>query len=168
MWLFKTGLFIENAIKKLSWLMNKVGAYVLLLLMILTAVDVTGRFFFSKPFRGTFELTELALVLIVLFALGHALLEGRHISIDTVVNRLSAGSRAKVETFVYFVSAIVFALVVWEMCRHANNLKVAGAVTGVLSLPIYVFVLLGALGALVFMLLFLLYFLKSLKGVCGK
>ena len=41
------------------------AAAVLFLMMIVTAVDVVGRYFINKPLAGGFEITEIGLALLI-------------------------------------------------------------------------------------------------------
>ncbi|MFK4997204.1 TRAP transporter small permease subunit [Bacillus sp. N9] len=44
--------------------------------MLLTTADVIGRNVFNKPITGTYELTGLALAIIIFFSLGTAQIKG--------------------------------------------------------------------------------------------
>ena len=55
-----------------SWLDRVLGAaaaLVLFCLMSLTTVDVIGRYFFNRPLRGAFEITELLLLTLIFAAI---------------------------------------------------------------------------------------------------
>jgi TRAP-type transport system small permease protein len=44
--------------------------------------EITMRYFFGRPFRGGYELTELAMSLIVAFGLPYTAIVRGHVSVD--------------------------------------------------------------------------------------
>jgi TRAP-type C4-dicarboxylate transport system permease small subunit len=59
-----------------------VAAALMFCLMLLTCVDVVGRYFFSKPVTGGFELTEMLLAALIFAGLPLVTLRGDHITVD--------------------------------------------------------------------------------------
>lgn len=55
---------------------------VLFILMLLTTVDVTGRYFFNAPILGAVELTQLLLAVIVFLAFPTVTWREEHITVD--------------------------------------------------------------------------------------
>lgn len=64
------------------------GAISICVLFLLMFGDVSGRFLFNSPIRGTAEVSEYLLVAIAFLSLGYAQLKGMHISVETLVNHL--------------------------------------------------------------------------------
>lgn len=60
------------------------GSVALIVLMILTCIDVVGRYFFRAPFPAAYELTTLAMGLLVFAGLPVITREGSHLNIDIV------------------------------------------------------------------------------------
>jgi TRAP-type C4-dicarboxylate transport system permease small subunit len=58
------------------------AALVLFCLMILTCVDVVGRYFFSLPLSGGFEMTEMLLASLIFAGLPLVTLRDDHITVD--------------------------------------------------------------------------------------
>src|SRR6266849_6455550 len=63
-------------------LLGYVAAVVMLFLMLLTCVDVVGRYFLNKPLTGGFELTEVLLASLIFAGLPLVTLRGDHITVD--------------------------------------------------------------------------------------
>jgi len=59
-----------------------VAAAVMLCLMLLTCVDVVGRYFLNKPLWGGFELTEMLLAALIFAGLPLVTLRGDHVTVD--------------------------------------------------------------------------------------
>lgn len=161
MWLVKIARSLETLIALLNAAVHKIGLIVLLLLMLLTVGDVIGRYFF-EPVTGTYELTGLMLAVIVFFGLGYAQIKREHIRIDVIAQFLSPRKEAILDSIVYLVSSVIFSLVVWQLIEHALRLWSGNVVTGVLSWPIYPFVISAAFGCSLFSLVLLLQFIHAL------
>ncbi|MBM3609644.1 MAG: TRAP transporter small permease, partial [Alphaproteobacteria bacterium] len=80
---------------------------VLLLLTFLTVVDVVLRYFFNAPFRGSLELTEYAMALIVFFSLAYAGWTGAHIAVDLLEKWLDRPSLRFLPSLMAFAGAVL-------------------------------------------------------------
>lgn len=161
----KAAHWVERFISPLNGVAHRVGLAVLFLMMFLTVGDVAGRYFFNRPISGTFELTNFMLALVVFFSIGYTQLRKGHISIDVVVSRFSPRAQAVIDSITYLFSLGLFSLVAWQSAVYANRLFEGHNVSGVLSLPIYPFVITVAFGSLLFCLVLLVDLLSSLAKV---
>ena len=76
-----------------AWLEGALGvtsATVLFLMMMITAVDVVGRYVFNKPLNGGFEITEMLLAALIYCGLPLVSQRREHIVIDTFDPLMSA------------------------------------------------------------------------------
>jgi len=62
--------------------LGTIAAALMFCLMLLTCVDVVGRYFFNKPVTGGFELTEMLLAALIFAGLPLVTLRGDHITVD--------------------------------------------------------------------------------------
>ena len=118
----------------------------LALLMFFTVADVFGRYFFNRPLAGTFELTEMLMVLIVFLALGLAQHHDEHISLDLAYNYFPAPLKAATNIFVEGVNLAIVGAVTWQLYEYSLRMSEGNYTTAVLQLPIYPFVLLAIAG----------------------
>ena len=72
------GLFDRVIVPTLGYF----AALVLFCLMVLTCVDVIGRYFFGMPVRGGFEMTEMLLAALIFAGLPLVTLRDDHITVD--------------------------------------------------------------------------------------
>lgn len=156
---------VERLASPLNNVVHKIGLAILLLLMFLTVGDVVGRRFFLSPISGTFELTEFMLALVVFLSLGYTQVRKGHISIDVMVSRFSPRTQAIIDSVTYFVSLGLFSLVTWQLAIHANRLLEGHNVSGVLSLPVFPFVIAVAVGSFLYCLVLLVDLLSSMARV---
>lgn len=161
----KIAHWVERFASPLNGVVHKVGLAVLFLMMILTVGDVVGRYFFNNPISGTFELTTLMLALVVFFSIGYTQLRRGHISIDVLVSRFSPRAQAIIDSITCLFALVLFSLVTWQSVRYASRLFAGHDVSGILSLPIYPFVIAVAFASLLFCLVLLVNLLSSLANV---
>ncbi|HUL91295.1 MAG TPA: TRAP transporter small permease [Burkholderiales bacterium] len=62
--------------------LGAIAAALMFCLMLLTCVDVVGRYFLNKPVTGGFELTEMLLASLIFAGLPLVTLRGDHITVD--------------------------------------------------------------------------------------
>ena len=67
----------------LEALLGAISGAVLFLMMLLTAIDVAGRYVFNKPLQGGLELTEMMLAALIYCGLPLVSKRREHIVIDT-------------------------------------------------------------------------------------
>lgn len=111
-------------------------AVCLFILMVLTTLDVIGRYFFSKPLPGAFELTELLMVLVIFGALPIVTAQRRHIVVD-ILDFIFPERTRRVR---HFVTNVLSAATLVATLPHLWTKVVAmlgyGEVTGILGIPV--------------------------------
>lgn len=128
-----------------------IGAACLTAMMLLTCVDVTGRFF-RHPIFGSVEVVAFMATIAVAAALPFTHQEDGHIGVEILVRLLSAKKRCAMEILTGSLSFILFAVVTWRMTVYAADIKRTGEVSMSLQLPSYVFIYFIAFCCLVFTL----------------
>lgn len=128
-------------------------ALVLFCLMVLTCVDVTGRYFFNHPVYGGFELTGILLGLTIFFALPLASRAGDNVTIDLLTLR-DRRVRMVQHAVIHMIGAVVMAVLAMQLWYFGNRLMAAGETTLQLKIPIgyvtYAMSILLALSAVAF------------------
>lgn len=128
-------------------------ALVLFCLMVLTCVDVTGRYFFNHPVYGGFELTGILLGLTIFFALPLASQAGDNVTIDLLTLR-NRRMRIIQHAVIHVIGAVVMVVLATQLWNFGNRLMAAGETTLQLKIPIgyvtYAMSILLALSAVAF------------------
>lgn len=143
---------MERVSLALNRILHYVGGMALVVLMFLTVSDVFGRYAFNRPVRGTFELTELAMVVIVFLALGYAQHHKDHVSMDLVYELVPRAWRRVMDLVSTLLYLAVVVLMTWQLYVYSGRMLKGGYVTGVLRLPIQPVVLLALVGSFAFVL----------------
>ena len=168
MWLNKAARSVGKVAQPLCAAVHRVGLASLFTMMVLTVGDVAGRYFFTKPILGTFELTEFMLAVLVFCSLGYTQVCKGHIRIDVVASRLPSRAQAVIDALIYLGSLGLFSLVIWQSTANAIRLWRGHNVSGILGVPIYPFLIVVAVGSFLFCLALVIDFLNSLSKAMSK
>lgn len=148
----------EKVIRKLEISLNIISCIGLLAMMLLLTFDTAGRYLLSKPIQGSYEITELVLMIIVIFlALSNCFKIGDQVKIDFFYSKFTPKVKAISDGIMYILCAVVFLLIGylgWELVYDAIHYN--EQTFGVISLPMvfsYIWIPIGV-GVLVLRLVF--------------
>src|SRR6476620_9283506 len=131
-----------------AWLDRALGAAAAILLfclMLLTTVDVVGRYIFNWPIRGAFETTELLLLTLIFAGLPLASRADEHVTLDFIDMVLSDRGRLLLRRFIDLVCGLLFLGLAYRVWIKAGKIAGYGDTTEVLRIPVGPFVYLMAL-----------------------
>ncbi len=111
-------------------------AVCLFILMLLTTLDVVGRYFFNEPLPGAFELTELLMVLVIFGALPIVTAQRRHIVVDILDFAVPERMRRARHFFTNVLSAVALAATLPHLWAKVMAMLGYGEVTGILGIPV--------------------------------
>lgn len=143
---------IITGIRTVNRLLHYVAGLILVVLMFTTIVDVIGRTFLNRPFRGTVELTEMMMLGIIYLGFGYAEHEGDHISVDLVYSQVGRTMRLVLTVFNGVFGVAVIGLLTWNLYGFADRLEVGGYESAVLKIPQGTVALVGVFGGVMFVL----------------
>lgn len=99
----------------------------ILAMLMVTAINVFGRYFLGSPLRGAEEMTGFLVVATVMFGAAEAHRRGEHISIDVIEGALPPALRP-VMTIIGHLAVIVFAVTMawtgWETVLFSRSFGV--------------------------------------------
>lgn len=125
----------KGAMKWVAFVFELIAAVTLFAMMVLTCVDVVGRYFFHQPVLGATELTEIFLAIVLFSVMPIVTWRGGQIVVDlidhfvskTFIKVLTVISTLLIATSMYFVAMRIFEI-------GARNLK-RGITTDFLFIP---------------------------------
>jgi len=162
-------MLISDKVERITRMVNGLGVTSLFVIMVLIAVDVFGRYFFNKPIPGSFEITDMMMVLIVFFGIAYTGVKGEHVNLgDLLLGRFSNRLRGFIATTTNILSLCLFALIVWQSFQQANILRFKGTVSEILRIPVYPFLWVVTLGSLLLCVVLLLGIRTSLAQMTAK
>src|SRR3989440_12415630 len=103
------------------------AAVFLAAMMLLTVADVALRALFNRPIHGTFELIELCLACTIFVALPAVFLRDEHLVVDVVDHFARPAVVRVLDLFGAIVSAVVLAVVFWQVVPLGRGLAEFGA-----------------------------------------
>ncbi|MXN65474.1 TRAP transporter small permease subunit [Stappia sp. GBMRC 2046] len=113
-----------------------IAGLLILIMMAVTFVDVIGRYVFSSPLPGAFELTEVLLGLVIFAGLPLVTLREEHVTVDLVTSRVPNFIRQWLLKFAHVVTAAVLIVLAWRLGIIARDLSAYGDATVFLRLPL--------------------------------
>jgi TRAP-type C4-dicarboxylate transport system permease small subunit len=124
----------------LEWVLEVCGGLVLMLLMMLTTVDVIGRYVFNAPARGAFELTELTLAVLIFAGLPLVSRHQEHVVVDLLEERMPRLLRRLLDRASNLICASALLGLAYLLWKKAVRLGTDGDYTSVLKVPYAPFV----------------------------
>jgi TRAP-type C4-dicarboxylate transport system permease small subunit len=121
-------------------LLGVIAGVLLFGMMTITFVDVVLRYIFNAPLRGSFEITELMLVLLIFAALPLVSRREEHVVMDFLDRHLPIGIYRALRALEHIVSAAVMTGMGWLLWQRASKLAAYGDTTSVLRIELAPFV----------------------------
>jgi TRAP-type C4-dicarboxylate transport system permease small subunit len=145
-----------------------VGAFVMSGLMLLTVADVVLRYVFNAPILGSYELTEVAMVVIAFLAIPYAAAKRVNVRVDLLVGGLPKQMLARFDAVTCCLSIVITAILAWFTVPQAFYIKQVGVQTEMLRIHTYPFYFVIAFGF--FLLFFVLIgnLIEILRKAVGR
>ena len=157
-WLSQLDKFTKGFSHSLEW----VGVVGLLLMFLANFVDVVGAKLFLWPLPGATEVISFSQIVAIAPAIAFALILGRHIRVEFIIDRFSKRLRAAITSISSFLSLVLFVLILWQSYVCGQSFQRAGEIGSTSHLPFYPFAYLIAFCCIPVCLVFLIEVLKSL------
>ncbi len=145
----------EKGVRGASNILNFIGMGMLLALMLLGAADVIGRYFFSRPITGTFEIGQVLVASMVFFSWGYTQLAREHVRVDIFISRLNPRSQAITDFVAIFMSMLLFGIMAWQGVLVTKLYFEGGRlISDVIGWPLFIFQSFIPIGAVAICLVF--------------
>lgn len=144
-------------------------AAVLFAMMMLTCIDVVGRYFFSKPIYGGFEITEMLLAALIFSGLPLVTLRNDHVTVD-VLDAVTPDWLFRVQHVVACaIGLIATAYLSWRLWLRGLSMDAAGETTAQLKFKLaYLTYGMSVMMALTALALLLLAFRQPPRQIPGE
>lgn len=125
-------------------LLAALGAGLILLMVVVTCIDVAGRYLFNRPFGGAFEITQLSLGALVFVALPLATRAGAHVEVDLALHLFPPAVQRLLGRIAAVIVALMLVVFAFQLGRLGLHHVAIGAKTASLGLPLAPLSFLGA------------------------
>jgi len=124
----------------------------LIFLIFMTAANILVRRVSSESIRGTLEMTEITILVLVYLTLAGTERQRRHISVDIIYDRMRPLRKLIIGIFGSLVTLIVVGLLAVRLFVYANGMLASGTTTATLGWFLWPYVFIAAGGVLIFFL----------------
>ena len=156
---------VDRLVRALARLGIALAAAALLASMFLIGYSVVMRYFINRPVAWVDELSGYLLVAAVMLAAADALLEGEHIAVDILTERLSARGRHATLLGGLVAVALSALLLTYEGIDMVGFSKMVGLMSnGYLAVPMWIPQLLVPIGAALMLAAALVAFVAALRN----
>ncbi|WP_052668698.1 TRAP transporter small permease [Nitriliruptor alkaliphilus] len=155
-------------VRRITSVLHAAAGLTMLALLAWTVTDIIGRSFFSRPLRGTVELTELGVVILVYLGLARTESQDAHISVDLLYLRLGPRTKLALRVLAGAIGFVVISIMTWRLYLYAGQLDAGGYTTGILRLPLSPVAMLGVLGSGMFALVILFNLVVVLRALVTR
>lgn len=139
-----------------AWLLftlKGVIAIVLFAIMVLTGIDVIGRYLFSRPVPGANEMIAAGMAILIFGSLPLVALRAEHITIDSVSGLLRGAARKAQVKLVHAIGAGVLGYLAYRLLVLGEKMTRSGEHSSMLHVPYgllaYLLAAMAAVSALV-------------------
>lgn len=141
--------------------LNIIGVFFIMILMVLTAAEIVGRYLFNQPIPGYVEDTELIMAAIVFLGFGYAQKTGSHIRMDMIINRMTGRSYHLIETLSGLLGLIAYGIICIYSFHATIDAYQMGDVTEYLYTPTWPSKLCVPIGSFFLCIRFILQIIKN-------
>jgi len=126
--------FPSRALHTTSNLFAIGGGFVLLAIAMMTVASIFGRFFFSSPVPGDFELVEIGCAIAIFTFLPYCQLHHGNIVVDFFTQRVHSITRSRMDSIGSLIYGVIAALLTWRLTLGGYDMYRYGEETMILGL----------------------------------
>jgi len=145
---------VERIFKGIERVLAVCAGVALLIMMILTFVDVIGRYGFNRSIFGTSEMIEVLMVVVIFAGVAFVTASDQHIKVDIFDPWIKRAAPNLQRWIIHVFSLLIYAGLTYELGRHMLDSLQSGKRTAVLDFPQWVMpgaaVLFSLIGVLLF------------------
>ena len=159
----------DSILMWISKILAAVAALALGVMMMVSVVDVTGRYFFLSPLNGAFEIVSMTLVVSATLGVGYCELLKGQIRIAVLIDLFKGKVKILFDIFAYLLSVVAVGLVSWQAIVRTG--EYFGAIRGVsdtIGIPYWPFMFLMFIGFAWITIILLIELVKSIMEVVRK
>jgi len=121
----------------LGWLERIVVAGCVLIMALLMSGHVVGNLLFDRGIPGTYEVTEMLIVIITFVGVGYAARCARHISMSAIYDQLSGRARKALLVLICVGTGVLMFYFAWKSSQYVTDLYGRGRVSSSLHIPMW-------------------------------
>jgi len=175
----KSGSGEHSVIHKIAYRYNKVispivtsfafiGAAALGFMVLMLMWSVIARRLTDTPMRGTYELTELSLAVLVFTVLAYEFLEHQSMVIEFFTSKMPKKVQQILSIIIYTITLGMLGILCWRLVAQGMRVQGFNQTTRILEIPIYPFIYLAAAGILLLAIVYIKNLLFAIDKVASS
>lgn len=112
-------------------------ALILAAIMLLTCIDVAGRYVFSMPVPGALEVTEIMMGALIFASLPLVTLRNQQVTIDLFEPFIPQFVKPALHVLIQLVAGVCMAVISWRLWVKGSQMIQQGDITAVLQITIW-------------------------------
>jgi TRAP-type C4-dicarboxylate transport system permease small subunit len=161
--------WVKRIFGRVSSFGNVVASLFLGFTMMLMVGEITGRYIFSRPIPGSFEMVTMAMGVLTTIGFAFALERNIHIRVTIIEERLPRKGSQIAQLYVNLVGFLVMAVLFWQFSLSAvASLSILEHTAGVMKVPKYPIKFIMSFAVLLFCIGYLIRFFEGLRKVGKK
>lgn len=129
-------LNLPSVVAAADRLLGLLSTVTLFAMMVLTVVDVIGRYILNAPLHGAYELTEVLLALVVFGAAPLVTRRGTHVTTSLFDDRMGPGVKRVRDASVGIFCAGLCVVLAWRLWAQADAAAAMNQGTALLNVPV--------------------------------
>ena len=147
----------ERGLTSVSRILNNIGLWVIVGMVLLTVATVVGRRFFNAPIIGAKEIQQFCLLTVAFFTWGYCQAERGNIVITFISDFIPKRVMTFVEIITNTAATVLYCVLAWRLFAQAMHMRRVEWLTAELRMPEWPFLgILGTVGVSVFVLVLVL------------
>ncbi|MDY0249606.1 MAG: TRAP transporter small permease [Pseudomonas sp.] len=129
---------LDSIDRGLGWIERTIIASCVLIMAFLMSAHVVGNLLFNHGIPGTYEITEMLIVIITFVGVGYAARHARHIRMSAVYDLLSGRLRKALLITISVGSAVLMFYFAYKSAQYDLALYARGRTSSALHIPMWV------------------------------
>lgn len=146
---------MSKVFRTLLEILNWFGYISLSGIVLITSIDVIGRYLFNSPLLGALEILELSMTILGGFAILYTTTRRGHISVDLFYVMFPKKAQMIVDVFGSFLGFATWAIIAYQVFQLGARSFVKSETTNLLFIPLAPFQFVLALGLAIYSLVLL-------------
>ena len=138
------------------------------ILVFITTIDVILRKVSSLSILGSYEMTEMGMVIVVFFSVALLQTKKGHVRVDMLLNKFPERARAAVDGAMHAVGAFIIVLMSYAGFIQMLKQFHTGTTTAVLFMPLFPFYLFMGIGLVLFAIVLVTDAIAYFMQAAGK
>jgi len=162
--------FFSGFKKRIEYLVKfalSVGMGWIIVMMLLTTIDVAGRYFFSSPIPGAIEMSEFMLAIFGILGMAYTHKSGSNVKVTMLANSLPPRLAKFIEIITMLLSFQIIVMLAWYGIVFGIEEFHSGTTTDTLGIPVYPLYFLLSAGAGLLSLELLINIIESIGELFG-